>query len=124
MTRTRVRALMANMSSYATVDANQAFRRARYHAARVSRRTARRVKIGRVLFVLAVLWVVFMKAAYGGGRTGTDRVTVQAGQTIWSIAAQRYPEEDTRGMVGEIVRINHLGDQPVYAGEQLQVPAR
>ena len=112
------------MSSYAAIDVNQSFRRARYYAPRVPRRKAARIKVGRVVFVLAILWVVFMKAAYGGGRTGTDQVTVAPGQTVWSIAAQRYPEDDTRSRVGEIVRLNHLGDQPVYAGEQLQVPAR
>jgi len=112
------------MSSYAAVDANQSFRRARYYAPRAPRRTVVRVKIGRVLFVLAILWVVFMKAAYGGGRTGTEQVTVQPGQTVWSIAADRFPEDDTRSRVGEIVKLNHLGEQPVYAGEQLQVPAR
>jgi hypothetical protein len=115
---------MANMSSYAAVDANRSFRRARYYAPRVPGRKAARIRIGRVLFVLAILWVVFMKAAYGGGRTGTEQVMVQPGQTVWSIAAERYPEADTRGMVGEIVRLNDLGDQPVYAGEQLQVPAK
>jgi len=115
---------MANMSSYAAVDANQSFRRSRYYAPRVPLRKAARIKVGRVLFVLAVLWVVFMQAAYGGGRTGTDRVTVRPGETVWSISAQRYPEDDTRSMVGEIVRLNQLGEQPVYAGEQLKVPAR
>ncbi|MGI8607831.1 MAG: LysM peptidoglycan-binding domain-containing protein [Candidatus Dormibacteria bacterium] len=111
------------MSSYA-IDANQPYRRSRYYAPRVSRRTATRVKIGRLVIVLAILWVVFMKAAYGGARTGTEQVTVQPGQTVWSIAAQRYPDDDTRSVVGEIVKLNQLGDVPVYAGEKIQVPAR
>ncbi|HEV1998366.1 MAG TPA: LysM peptidoglycan-binding domain-containing protein [Candidatus Dormibacteraeota bacterium] len=111
------------MSSYA-LDVNQSYRRARYHAPRVPGRKAARIKIGRVVVVLAILWVVFMQAAYGGPRTGTEQVTVQPGQTVWSIAAQRYPDDDTRGVVGEIVKLNHLGDAPVYAGEKIQVPAR
>lgn len=115
---------MANMSSYATVDANRSFRRPRYYAPRAPRRNNIRIKLGILLLVLAALWVVFMTAAYGGGRTGTERVTVASGQSVWSIAAQRYPEDDTRSMVEEIVRLNRLGDQPVYAGEELQVPAR
>lgn len=112
------------MSSYIAVDANRSYRLARYHAPRVPRRTATRIKVGRVLIVLAILWVVFMKAAYGGARTGRELVTVQPGQTVWSIAASRYPEDDTRGRVGEIVRLNQLGAQPLYAGEKLNVPAR
>ena len=112
------------MSSYPTVDFNRSSRRARYYAPRAPRRHNLRIKIGLLLAVLAILWLVFMTAAYGGGRTGTDHVTVAPGQTVWSIAAQRYPEDDTRAMVGEIVKLNQLGDRPVYAGEQLQVPAR
>lgn len=106
------------------MDLHQPYRRARYFAPRLPRRKATRIKVGRVLVVLAILLVVFMQAAYGGGRTGTDQVTVQPGQSVWSIAAQRYPDDDIRGRVGEIVRLNNLGDQPVYAGERLQVPAR
>ncbi|HEY8739136.1 MAG TPA: LysM peptidoglycan-binding domain-containing protein [Candidatus Dormibacteraeota bacterium] len=112
------------MSSYAAVDANQSFRRARYYAPRVPRRKAARIRVGRVLLILAILWVVFMKAAYGGARTGTEQVTVQPGQSVWGIAADRYPNGDIRGMVAQIVLINHLGDAPVYAGEKIRVPAR
>lgn len=106
------------------MDLHQPYRRARYYAPRIPRRKAARIKIGRVLIVLVILWAVFMKAAYGGGRTGTEQVTVQPGQTVWSIASQRYPDDDTRSRVGEILRLNNLSDQPVYAGERLQVPAR
>ncbi|MDQ6746636.1 MAG: LysM peptidoglycan-binding domain-containing protein [Candidatus Dormibacteraeota bacterium] len=111
------------MSSYA-VDLHQPYRRSRYYAPRLPRRKAARIKIGRILVVLIILWVLFMKAAYGGGRNGTEQVTVQPGQTVWSIASARYPDDDTRSRVGEIVRLNRLGEQPVYAGEKLQVPAR
>jgi hypothetical protein len=111
------------MSSY-PIDLNQRYRRARYFAPRMPRRKAARVKVGRVLIVLVILWVVFMTAAYGGARTGTEQVTVQAGQTVWSIASERYPDDDIRGRVGEIVSLNNLGDQPVYVGERLRVPAR
>jgi hypothetical protein len=105
------------------MDLQQPYRRARYYAPRLPRRQAARIKVGRVLIILGILWVVFMKAAYGGARTGTEQVTVQPGQTVWSIAAQRYPDDDIRGRVGEIVRLNNLGAQPVMAGERLSVPA-
>jgi hypothetical protein len=110
------------MSSYAY--AHSGYRRSRYYAPPVPRRKAARIKIGRVLVVLGILIVAFMQAAYGGGRTGTDTITVQPGQTVWSIAADRYPDDDTRGRVGEIVQLNHLGAQPIYAGERLSVPAK
>lgn len=110
------------MGSY--VDGHYAVRRSRHYAPRVPRQKAARIKVGRILVVVAILTVVFIKAAYGGGRTGTDSVVVQPGQTVWSIVADRYPDDDTRARVGEIVQLNHLGDQPIYAGERLSVPAR
>ncbi|HEV3232715.1 MAG TPA: LysM peptidoglycan-binding domain-containing protein [Candidatus Dormibacteraeota bacterium] len=111
------------MSSYA--DVNQAARRSRYRSRPVPRRERHRVKAGRVLLVLGVLLVVMTRAAYGTGRTGTEKITVQPGQTVWSIAAGRYPDDDTRERVGEIIQLNHLAaDQGLYAGESLSVPAR
>ena len=113
---------MATMGSYA--DANQGFRRSRYYAPPVPRAKAARIKIALVLVGVALLWLLFIKGAYGGGRTGTEQITVQPGQTVWSIAADRYPDDDTRSRVGDIVSLNNLGDQPIYAGEKLSVPAR
>ena len=111
------------MGSHVT-DFNQSNRRARYNAPRVPRRKAARIRAGRVVVVLAILWVVFMKAAYGGPRTGTEQVTVQSGQSVWSIAAQRFPDDDPRQREGEIVKLNQPGDAPLYAGEKIRVPAR
>src|SRR3982074_2752340 len=107
------------MSSY--VDVNSGVRRSRYYAPPVPRRKAARIKLGRILVVVAILMIVFMKAAYGGGRTGTESIVVQPGQTVWSIAADRYPDDDTRARVGEIVQINHLarpGGAAIYPGER------
>src|ERR1700680_1219374 len=113
---------MADMGSY--VHRHYAVGRSRYHAPRVPSRKAARIKVGRILVVVAILTVVFVKAAYGGGRTGTDTVVVHPGQTVWSIAADRYPDDDTRARVAEILQLNRLGGQPVQAGERLSVPAR
>lgn len=110
------------MSSY--VDVHSGIRRTRYYAPQVPRRKAARIKIGRIVVVVAIFMIVFMKAAYGGGRTGTESVVVEPGQTVWSIAATRYPEDDTRSKVGEIIQLNNLGNQPIFAGEHLNVPAR
>jgi nucleoid-associated protein YgaU len=111
------------MSSYA--DVHQGYRRSRYYAPAVPPRRAARIKAGRVLVVFAVLSVVGVRAAYGGGRTGTEHFTVHSGQTVWSIAQARYPEDDTRARVADIVRLNHLGGaQDIYPGQDLLVPAQ
>ena len=109
------------MSSYA--DANTAYRRARYHSKPMSRRQALALKLGLSAAVLATLAAGFTSVAYGGGRTGTEQLVVQPGQSLWAIAQDRYPDEDTRSKVGEIIRLNHIDGQAIYAGERLQVPA-
>jgi nucleoid-associated protein YgaU len=50
-------------------------------------------------------------------------VTVRAGDSVWTIAAQRYPGADTRDKVGEILAANGLHDPLVRPGQQLRVPA-
>jgi len=109
------------MSSYA--DANAAYRRARYRSRPLSKRQALSLKLGLSGLVLVALGAGFTSVAYGGGRTGTEQVVVQPGQSLWAIAQDRYPDEDTRSMVGQIVRLNHIDGQAIYAGERLQVPA-
>lgn len=108
------------MSSY--VDVNQGSRRSRYFAPPARRKPAH-VQAARVVVVVVVMLIALARVAYGGPRTGTESIVVQPGQSLWSIAAQRYPEDDVRSRVGEIVNLNHLGSAPIYAGEHLSVPA-
>jgi hypothetical protein len=110
------------MGSY--VDVQRGHRRSRYYAPPVPRSRAARIKVALVVAGVVMLWVLFIKGAYGGGRTGTERISVQPGQTLWSITADRYPDDDTRFRVGEIVKLNKLSDQPIHTGEQLTVPAK
>ena len=49
-------------------------------------------------------------------------VDVQRGDTIWGIAAQRYPNEDVRVKVGEIEQLNGLGGPELQAGQSLKLP--
>jgi LysM repeat protein len=62
-------------------------------------------------------------AAHGFAPGGYETVTVGVGDTIWSIAAQRYPSDDTRARVDEIERANGLTSPVVYPGQELRVPA-
>jgi LysM repeat protein len=78
-----------------------------------------------------VLWIGLMliftfglaTAAHGFAPAGYDTVTVGVGDTLWSIAAQRYPGDDTRARVDEIERANALKSPVVYPGQELRVPA-
>ena len=106
------------MSSY--VDVNYGYRRTR-----LSRPVdTRRVKVAAIIATPLLAFAVLSAAAYGGGRQGTETITVGAGQTVWSIAQARYPEDDTRARVADIIELNQLGSSAIYPGERLQVPAR
>lgn len=49
-------------------------------------------------------------------------VTVQPGDTLWSIAAATVPGRDTRDVVADIAALNHLDGGGVRPGQQLFVP--
>jgi len=92
---------------------------------RRSRRSLRRDPLV-VLTALAcaVLFLILLaRAAYGGTSIGGDHMVVQPGQTLWSIAGERYPGDDVRTRVDEIIDANHLQGGQVYAGETLVLPA-
>ena len=52
-------------------------------------------------------------------------MTVQPGQTLWSIAAEARPDADIRSTVDQIVRLNALEDgAPLPIGATLAVPVQ
>lgn len=63
------------------------------------------------------------QAASGEGETTTTvRVSVAAGETLWSLASEYAPERDPRAVVEEIVELNALSSSTVQAGQSLHVP--
>jgi LysM repeat protein len=50
-------------------------------------------------------------------------VVVQPGDTLWGIAAARYPGDDVRMRVDEIERLNGLHGPQIDVGETIQLPA-
>lgn len=57
-----------------------------------------------------------------GGTEPVGSVVVQPGDTLWSIAAARYPGQDTRERVDAIEHLNGLSGPVIVAGETLQLP--
>jgi nucleoid-associated protein YgaU len=95
----------------------------RFEAARPPRRSAtraRKVAIG----VGAALVIVFglSKTVAGEGPGGYTSYRVQPGDTLWSIAAERYAGADVRVRVGEIEKANGLDSPVIVPGEVLKVP--
>ena len=90
-------------------------------------RSTRRIRpAGRLVAVLLLALSVSLGlavVAHGGVAAQDSTVVVQPGDTLWSIAAQRYPSEDVRARVGDIERANHLQTPVIEAGEILRLPA-
>ena len=66
--------------------------------------------------------VVLAQSAHGSAPSGYETVRVMPGQSLWSIAADRYPSSDTRAKVGEIMKANRLQTVQLSVGEELKVP--
>ena len=92
---------------------------------RRSRRSLRRdpVVIGAALLCAVLFLLLLARAAYGGTSVAGEHMVVQPGQTLWSIAGERYPGDDVRTRVDQIIDANHLQGGQVYAGETLTLPA-
>lgn len=92
---------------------------------------------GRVVFTtLAATPFVFAALAFalnGGMATATveqgstdenldSSVTVLAGQSLWQLAEEVAPGEDTREVVAQLLRANSLESAEVFPGQQLALP--
>lgn len=81
--------------------------------------------VRRMLCVLAVVVGAsagFAIVAHGGSPRPEATVVVQPGDSLWSIAAEHYPSDDTRTRVEDIERANGLESPVIRAGQTLQLP--
>ncbi|MCD9153205.1 LysM peptidoglycan-binding domain-containing protein [Aeromicrobium duanguangcaii] len=79
------------------------------------------------LAVISALVIVFGSAVVASDSAAepgiVTTVTVQPGQTLWSIAAEARPDADIRSTVDEIVKLNALEDGAALPiGTTLAVP--
>jgi LysM repeat protein len=80
--------------------------------------------------VLAALSLVIAGAAQATNYPGPARapqqslaqVTVLPGQSLWSVAESADPGTDTRVVVEQIIELNRLTGNVVFAGQRLRVP--
>ena len=94
----------------------------------------RLTKRGRVvltsLAALPVVAGVMALALNGGGATATgssgaelEEITVQAGQSLWSLAEDLAPGVDPRDVISDIQSVNRLETGTIRAGQVLMLPA-
>ena len=87
---------------------------------------------GRVVVVLTFLGALLFGGftlghapSEASGRMHTVQprtVTVQAGDTLWTVAERIAPHVDPRLVVAQIQQLNHLRSPQLLAGQQLVVP--
>jgi hypothetical protein len=55
-------------------------------------------------------------------RENLVQVIVRPGQSLWSVAESADPDQDTRAVIQQIIDLNSLSGDAVFAGQQLWVP--
>jgi LysM repeat protein len=75
------------------------------------------------LVLVAALAVMLALSRVAQGDEAAATVVVQPGDTLWTIAAERYPGDDTRARIDEIERLNDLSSPVIVVGETLRLPA-
>jgi nucleoid-associated protein YgaU len=71
----------------------------------------------------ALVWLAALSAPSTGPVpvSGPVRVTVHAGDTLWSIATRVAPQRDPRAEIGELRGLNHLAGARLTPGQVLRV---
>lgn len=105
-----------------------------YAAAPVVRTRLRLTRRGRAVIAalvsLPLVIALMAMALNGGGATATpgdavvETVTVEAGESLWSVAAAIAPESSTADVVADLIAVNELSSAELLPGQVLIVPAR
>ena len=77
-----------------------------------------------VLSAAVALSLGLARAAEGQAPATHEAVIVQPGDTLWSIAAARYPGSDVRAKIWDIEQANHLRSPVIEVGQTLEIPSR
>jgi LysM repeat protein len=83
-----------------------------------------------VALLLAALSLVITASAQatnhpapsGAAQRNLTQVTVRPGQSLWSVAESADPDADTRVVVQQIIELNGLTGNVVFAGQRLWAP--
>jgi Tfp pilus assembly protein FimV len=86
--------------------------------------TYRRRRLGALLAVSAVVYILYANAGADAGTTPVS-YTVEYGDTLWEVATGHYPSsEDPRAVIEAIRQVNDLEGYGLRPGMRLELPAR
>jgi LysM repeat protein len=95
---------------------------------RLTRRGLTVLLAAAALVAVAIVMVAWLSvpstsgtAATGAGSTQVATVTVQPGDSLWTIATRVAPNRDPRSEIADLQKRNHLASQSLVPGQQLQV---
>ena len=74
------------------------------------------------LFVAGVAQATNHGPSAHAARQNLAQVVVSPGQSLWSVAESADPGQDTRAVIQQIIDLNSLNGDTVFAGQQLWVP--
>ena len=83
-----------------------------------------------ILVSLPLVIALLSMALNGGGATATsgdtglETITVEAGESLWSVAAAIAPEASTADVVADLIAVNELSSAELIPGQVLIVPTR
>ena len=90
---------------------------------------------GRGRFLVLLVLVALLLSAFAFGRSASHaavtsesggptltQVTVQPGDTLWSVSRRLAPHRDPREVVEQLQRLNHLSSSGLQVGQQLLLP--
>lgn len=83
-----------------------------------------------LLVSLPLVIALVSMALNGGGATATsgatavETITVEAGESLWSVAAAIAPEAATADVVADLIAVNELSSAELIPGQVLIVPSR
>lgn len=74
-------------------------------------------------FVVALVLLLASSVMAAGPEPETVDYRVRSGDTLWTIAAEVAPDDDTRGVISQIRHLNDLESSLIMPGQTLVVPA-
>ena len=77
-----------------------------------------------LLMTLSFIFAGQAEASQQGGVANFEYLTVNHGDTLWSLAAEIAPDADPREVIADFKRLNALSSSSVIPGQQLAIPAQ